>query len=74
MGERLGAVAFPGNDEPALVGENHQLGPVPGVELGEDARHMRLAGESADLQQSTDLGVGQPTGDQFDDLDLPGGQ
>jgi len=33
-------VAFAGLDDPALIGEDHQLGTVAQAELGENARHV----------------------------------
>jgi hypothetical protein len=63
-----------GDDEAALIGDDHQLGPVPGVELGEDPRHVRLAGQRADEQPGGDLGVGQAASDQREDLQLPRGE
>src|SRR6266699_4445921 len=59
------------DDEAALVGDDDQLGPVPGVELGEDPGHMRLAGQRADEQPGGDLCVGETAGDQREDLEFP---
>src|SRR6266702_5276007 len=63
-----------GDDQAALISDDDQLGPVPGVQLGEDPGHVRLAGQRADEQPGGDLGVGQAAGDQREDLQLPCGE
>src|SRR6185437_14760039 len=68
------ATGLPGNDQAALVGEDDELGAVPGVELHQDPRYMRFAGQRADEQALSDLGVRQARGDEPEDLDLPGGE
>jgi glucans biosynthesis protein C len=67
-------VAGAGLDQPALVGEDHQLGPVAQAELGEDARHVRLDGRRSDEQALGDLGVAGPPGDGDHHLALPVGE
>jgi hypothetical protein len=52
-------VAGAGLDEPALVGEDHELGAVAQAELGEDARQVRLDGRRSDEQALGDLGTTQ---------------
>src|SRR5712691_10645584 len=68
------AAGLAGNDQAALVGKDDELGAVSGVQLHEDARHMRFAGQRANEQALGDLGVGQARGDEPEDLDLPGGE
>ena len=47
-GRRLrGGERVPRADQPALVGQDNQLCPVPGAELGENPRDMRLYGQRA---------------------------
>ena len=68
------AIRLPGGgsrfDEPALVGEDDGLDAVAQVELGEDAGDVRLHRRLADEQLGGDLGVGQPAGEQPQDLEL----
>ena len=59
----------PGHDQPALVGDHHQLGPVARRQLGEDPADVRLGGGRAEAQPAGDLGVGQALGDQRQHLD-----
>jgi RND superfamily putative drug exporter len=54
--------------------DNDQLHPIPGTELGEDPRDVGLRGERAEHQALGDLGVGQPLGDEDEDLALPRGE
>src|SRR5882724_1058875 len=73
-GKYAASMRLAGYDQPALVGDDHQLGPVPGIQLGQDPRYVRLAGQRADEQPGGDLGVGKAGGDQREDLQLPRGE
>src|SRR6266567_8319567 len=73
-GKYARSMRLAGDDQAALVGDDDQLGPVPGVKLGQDPRHVRLASQRADEQPGGDLGVGQAAGDQREDLQLPRGE
>ncbi len=56
---RLGRGAAARDDKAGLVGDHHELGAVPGTELGHDPAHMSLRRERAEEQASGDLVVGQ---------------
>src|SRR5215471_13400269 len=45
--------------EPGLVGDDHQLRPVPRSQLQHGAADVGLGGGRADIEPSGDLGVGQ---------------
>src|SRR2546427_6871172 len=47
----------PGDDEPRLVRDHHQLRAVAQPELGQDAAHVRLCGRRADDEPARDLGI-----------------
>src|SRR5204863_6797765 len=47
-----------------------ELGPVRGVEFGEDVREVRLHRAAAHQEAGTDLRIGQALGDEADDVDL----
>ena len=61
-------------DEAGLVGSDHRLRPVVGVELGEDAADVGLDRFVADEEVAGNLGVGASCGDQPQDVDLAGGE
>jgi hypothetical protein len=63
-----------GLDEPTLVGENHDLGPVPETKFGEDVGDVRLDGGGADEQIFGDLGIALAPSHCHDDLTLPVGE
>src|SRR5436309_2823991 len=63
-----------GCDQAALVRVDHRLHAVADAELLEDARDVRLGGRLADHEPLADLGVGQPAGEQVEDLALAWGQ
>jgi hypothetical protein len=58
-------------DESAFVGEYHGLDPVPELQLGQDAGHVRLDGRFAQEQRGADLGVGAAVRDQGENLQFP---
>ncbi len=60
-------------DQAGLVGDDDQLDPVPGAELGQQPGHVRLGGGGADDQAAGDLAVGQAAADEGQHLALPVG-
>ena len=72
--ETASASGCTGRHEAGLVSEHHQLGPVPGVELGQEMADVGLGGGRAHVEPLGDLGVRQAPGDQGQDLPLPVGQ
>ncbi|PRY21941.1 hypothetical protein CLV70_1186 [Pseudosporangium ferrugineum] len=58
----------------AAVGQHDSLHPVAEVELGENARDVRLHGLQRDRQLLGDLGVGEAAGHQPQHLEFAGGQ
>jgi len=65
-GGLVGVLGVPGGSpvparphEPGLVGDDHQLCPVPRPELHHGAADVGLGGSRADIESSGDLGVGQ---------------
>ena len=63
-----------GGHEPALVGGDDGLGAVPGTELQQHAADVRLHRLPAQEELAGDLGVGQPAGDEPQDVGLAAGQ
>src|SRR6476646_4880463 len=63
-----------GDDESGFVGEDHELGSVAGVELGEDPADVRLSSEEADVETVADLGVREALRDQSEHLVLALGE
>src|SRR5450755_5196248 len=61
-------------DEAGLVGEHNRLRAIAEVQLGQDPADMGLVGLLGDDQSVTDLGVGEATGYQPQDLGLPAGE
>src|ERR1700752_3414383 len=57
-----------GADQAGLVGDDDQLRPVPGPELGHRPGGVRLGGGGAQVELVGDLFVGQAAGDQRDDF------
>ena len=55
------------------LGDDDQLCSVPGPELHQQAADMGLDGRRGDVELLTNLYIGQATGDQSEDLDLPVG-
>jgi hypothetical protein len=53
----------PGDDQTGFVGDDDELSPVAGVELGHDAADVRFCGERAQVETGRDLVVGQALGD-----------
>src|SRR5699024_10293528 len=52
-------------------GDHHRVGPVPGAELGDQVGHMAPHRLHPDHQLGGDLSVGEPLGNQSQDLQLP---
>jgi hypothetical protein len=71
--DRLGLPAS-GPYQAGLVGQYHGLDAVAKLELGQQVGHLALDGGVAGEQLRGDLGVGQPPGDELEDLQLPGGE
>src|SRR5688572_12342656 len=63
-----------GPDEPALVGDHHELGAVAGVELAEEAADVGASGVGADVQDASDLGVRATGSDLGEDVALTVGE
>jgi len=61
-------------DEPAFIGDDDCLRAVAQAEFGEDAANVRLDGRFAEYEPLGDLGVGQSTGDELEDLDFAVGE
>src|SRR5579884_2581743 len=62
---------LPRGDQPAFVGEDHELHPVPHPELHQDPTHMGFHRRLAQKQLLADLGVGQTANHEGHDLTLP---
>jgi hydrophobic/amphiphilic exporter-1 (mainly G- bacteria), HAE1 family len=62
-----------GADQAGLVPHDHELSPVPGVELGQQPADVRLDSPPAQVQMVLDLAVGQPARDEGEHLTLPVG-
>src|SRR6476661_5131676 len=62
------------SDEPALVGEDHELRPVAHLELDHGPAHVGLGRRRAEHQAPRDLVVAEPLADQGDHLALTLGQ
>ena len=67
-------VVVAGLDEPALIGEDHSLGPVAQTQLGENARHVRFHRGGPDKELLRDLGVAGSTRDRGQYLALAVGE
>src|SRR5262245_8492163 len=63
-----------GADQPGLIGGDHRLRAVAGIELGENAADVGLHRLDADIQLGGDLVVGAPGGDESQHVDLAGGE
>jgi len=64
------AIRGPWPDETRFIREHRRLNPVAERELGEDAGHVGLDGPLADEELPGDLGVGQPAGNEAQDIQL----
>src|ERR671910_1194974 len=73
-GGAAGGSGGAGGDQAGLVGQHHQLGPVAGLELGQDPADVGLGGGRAHHQQPGDLGGGPAPGHQGQHLPLPVGE
>ena len=62
-----------GADQAGLVSHDHELRPVPGVELGEQPADVRLDRSPTQVQMVLDLPVGQSACDEGEHLTLPVG-
>ncbi len=65
-----GQVGHARADDASLVGQDHRLGPVAEPEPGKDAAHMGLYGPLGDVEALANLGVGQASGIEREDLAL----
>ncbi len=61
-------LCVPGPDEPGFVGKHDCLYAVAEVELLQEVVDVSFDRRIADEQLSSDLRVGQPTRDQFEDV------
>src|SRR3954469_19233498 len=64
----------PWTHQPRLVRDHHELGPVPGAQLGHGPVDVGLDGEGTDLEALGDLVVGMTAGDLDEDLALADGE
>jgi hypothetical protein len=67
----LGRLTVLRGDKPTLVRDDDELGPVAGVEFGQQAPDVGFHGGEAQVQELRYVRIGQSTGDEREDLALP---
>jgi hypothetical protein len=67
----LGRLTVLRRDKPTLVRDDDELGPVARLELGQQVPDVGFHGGVAQVEELCDVGIGQSTGDEGEDLALP---